>query len=285
MSQQLSRKKPGGIAGGSGLPYDDKKIKNEYGKEDSLDYNFVDKIKDLYIKGVPEILDMEIITFLKNKMWGVEEYGAQLQPWRENGFLFYENETVAVIHGSQFGIPIEFTNKLFEKNKTYYLFGHSHGVRPDANFYRKKSGSFVHELLGIIAVCDAGIPSSDDFIIAAGIAEQVDSKLPQIVIGEQFVTFYKGNIEAVFDVDDGSKIGSDVGYTPEAWDIFNSETRYSDELYVEGFSTIYLENDGEFIYYDMFGNKTGGVGGAQKELRKVSGGIKVSSQGYVSLEY
>jgi len=278
----------GGTGAGEKLVANLEKIESEYGSESELTYEFSDKLLDIYNNGLSEILDIEICNFLKNKIWGIEEFGEDVQPWRENGYIFRSNGIVKVVHGRKGQVPFQWfiDNLVSNPEEGILLFGHSHDylVRLGRG-YDNIRGSFVRYFLENWLVCDCGNPSGEDFRLIGGDIEPfIDSKIHNIVVGEQFITFFKGNTTDVYDIDSGKRVASNISYTEDAMPEKGKfiETK---KLFVEGLSAVCLEEDGECIYYDIFGNKTGGTGGAQKELRKVSGGIKVSSQGYVSLEY
>jgi len=278
-------------------PVNWERAQEDWKKEVYLDYSFTEKLKKIYYdNNLPDVIDNEILDFLNNKLWNDGEFLSNkdgfVQPWRENFFVFYGDGKVFVKHGD-FG-NVYFDVNMLAETKEIYLIGHTHTAAayqlPTAP--KKWTGLFLRnhysEKLGtdIIEVCDSGIPSDVDLRFGSDISSfeiQLNKKILNVVVGEQFVTFYKGNVESVYDIDTGEKVGTDIKYTTVALDYL---ARQDNEIFkVEGFSSVELVGDNGSTFYDIFGNKTGGTGGSQKELRKVSGGIKVSSQGYVSLEY
>ena len=282
-------------------PVNWERAQEDFLKEDNLTYNFPDKLKKIYNEGLPESLDKEIVDFLNNKLWGDEEFVSSnkgfVQPWRENAFIFYAGGNVNVKHGDP-GNSYFVEDKLSDNE--IVLLGHTHTAAAyqlsTASESEKWTGLFLRnhysEKRGedIIEVCDSGIPSDVDIGFYEKILSKKNSKVPNIVVGEQFVTFYKGNVESVYDIDTGKKVGTDIKYTQEALDYLKSDGSNPDVypmkiFEVKGLTAVELVGDNGSTFYDIFGNKTGGTGGSQKELRKVSGGIKVSSQGYISLEY
>jgi len=294
-----------GPGGASGLdPRDLERIEIEFTNKEEVDliYNFPNKLKSLYnATAWPESLDTEIVNYINNKLWSNEEFTGtekgDVQPWRENFFIFYGDSgdgtgIVNVMHGAPLFVTWDY-QKLFE-NKTIYLIGHSHpGYVFQLAEVSKWTGLFLRNFYSeklkkdiVVASCP-GRPSEGD--LAAGKFFQadvdLDPNLLNVVVGEQFITFYKSSVEAVYDIDTGKKVGTNIKYLDEALKPENKKELVEGIYEMDSFPAVKLENGDEYITYDIFGNKTGGTGGSQKELRKVSGGIKVSSQGYISLEY
>ncbi len=254
----------GAAAGGqeNDKPYDEEGIVNDIGQYayqegEEGTYSFENALIDIYDNGLPTMLDASLVNFLKNEMWGWERYGRGKQPWRENGFVFYRNGKFNVRVGNN-GLTFGFDKRILNR-EDILMVGHSHSIQAIANDEDGSNGIFVRKI-GILgnevwAICDAGIPSGNDFTAAEDEKEYFDPRVPIILVGEQYIVFYnENNTYAVYDIDTGKKVGIDIDWTDNVTIDKNTLIR---GLYEFGLKAIELKIDENHSKsYDVYG---GGV--------------------------
>jgi hypothetical protein len=251
-----------GAGGQDEEPFDSDEVDRLLGKSEILTCGFYAIISNYFENGLPQILDEAFVNFLKDEMYGWARYGKAVQPWRENGFVFYDDETIKVVHGNQDGLKNFNRSTIPETGKNVLMYGHSHCVQIYGSDVGG-NGKFVNTFddyngNSITTVSDAGIPSGQDYLWA----EQVQNRINEIktiegeainvLVGEQYITFFNSSgVTDVYDIDTKERLANNISWLDN---ILKGPNLFISGVYEQGLGAIELDKGTEKIYYDIYGS-------------------------------
>lgn len=215
---------------------------NSYGYEDELNelYNIPVLRKDGQVfldrENIPIKLGINLVNFLKSKLNPAYENGfafltgGRLAEWssKKNGSssssqgLFSQEEIIigghshdGYVHGVDLIGETQLSNEFRSKRLVYY--GTIEAGCELSQYYKGSNVKFIEGQTKVWLKWCPGIPSGSGDTPIDARYDMAISANKSLVVGFDYITLYFFNrIYAVYDVNNGNKLGDDIWYLPEA---------------------------------------------------------------------